>query len=49
KILIDLLPVNSTVKTFIRENLLNDHKFMEDFQCRKAPVQGPYVVSLINK
>ncbi|KAG1296071.1 hypothetical protein G6F66_003782 [Rhizopus arrhizus] len=34
-----ILPVNKTIKTFTREDILNDHKFMEDFQCRKAPVQ----------
>ncbi|KAI9020694.1 hypothetical protein CLU79DRAFT_755070 [Phycomyces nitens] len=39
KILIDLLSVNNTVKSFTKEDILGNHKFMEYFQCRKSPVK----------
>ncbi|KAG1469160.1 hypothetical protein G6F56_003420 [Rhizopus delemar] len=39
KISVDRLPINNMVTTYNREDILLDHKFMKDFDCRKAPIQ----------
>ncbi|KAG1050847.1 hypothetical protein G6F43_006913 [Rhizopus delemar] len=39
RISVDLLPISNTVRTYSREDILLDHKFMKDFDCRKAPIQ----------
>lgn len=37
--LVDLLAVSNTVRTYNREDIVRDYKFMKDFDCRKAPIQ----------
>ncbi|ORE13316.1 hypothetical protein BCV71DRAFT_189457, partial [Rhizopus microsporus] len=39
KISVDLLPISNTFKTYSREDILFDNKFMKDFDCREAPKQ----------
>ncbi|KAI7884752.1 uncharacterized protein EV154DRAFT_427886, partial [Mucor mucedo] len=39
KISVDRLPIKNMVTTYNKEDILLDHKFMKNFDCRKAPIQ----------